>query len=291
MSKAKTISPDKCAVTRDLMPLCIDGDASEASRSRVEKHVALCPDCAEIYRDMQTRIDPPARDDPEAATFDSAVKKVKHRNAWRRLRNVLLGVVLALAVCAGAAWGYWRYFVEEVPVPVNDYALALTLHTSGGDTTPLVIQAEKLPKSARVHIEVRREGTVMDDDRRLSPNLTMYVWAATTRTADASESTPSRSYYAFDRIGGEEQGLWCIDGETLKVNTIFQGAPDGEQTLLYKTGFRDNLKWTATDTALYAVDSLTVADDAGPVTAFATPVPAPTPLPAATVVPAGLPLY
>ena len=101
MSDKKQL-PDKCAVTRDLMPLCIDGTASEASQRRVKKHVVDCPPCATVYQEMQTQIDLDTPDQQEAAQFDTAVKKVKHKHAWRKLRNVLLGVLLALVVCAGA---------------------------------------------------------------------------------------------------------------------------------------------------------------------------------------------
>ena len=95
MSDKKQL-PDKCAVTRDLMPLCIDGTASEASQRKVDKHVADCDPCAVVYREMQTQIDLDTPDQQEAAQFDTAVKKVKHKHAWRKLRNVLLGIALAL---------------------------------------------------------------------------------------------------------------------------------------------------------------------------------------------------
>ena len=39
------MSKKECQVMRDLMPLCIDGAASEASRELVVKHVWECEEC------------------------------------------------------------------------------------------------------------------------------------------------------------------------------------------------------------------------------------------------------
>lgn len=312
MSDKKQL-PDKCAVTRDLMPLCIDGTASEASQRRVDKHVAGCDPCAVVYREMQTQIDLDVPVEQETQQFETAVKKVKHKHAWRKLRNVLLGIVMALVVCAGLAYGYYWYFVEEVPVPVESYKMELTLHASAGDNTPVIIKTEDMAQSAKVHIEVRQDGTVMDDDQQMRPNLTMYIWASTNRTADVDLRGPKYNYYAFDQVAATEKGVWNINGETYKVDTIYQGAPDAEQTLLYKTGFKDNLKWTATDSVLHAVDSVEVMDYGKPFVTFVTPMPtfAPssegvvdltpepwgqvlsttTPMPTATAVPSDLLLY
>ena len=43
-----------CAVAQDLMPLVIDGAASEQSRQAVAQHVAACSACSQIYREMQS---------------------------------------------------------------------------------------------------------------------------------------------------------------------------------------------------------------------------------------------
>lgn len=284
MSDKKQL-PDKCAVTRDLMPLCIDGTASEASQRKVDKHVAGCDPCAVVYREMRTQIDLDVPVEQETQQFETAVKKVKHKHAWRKARNVLLGIVMALVVCAGLAYGYYWYFVEEVPVPVEAYKIELTLHASNGENTPVIIKTEDMAQSAKVRIEVRQDGTVMDDDQQMRPNLTMYIWASTNRTADVDLRGPDHNYYAFDQVAAAGKGVWSIGGENYKVDTIYQGAPDAEQTLLYKTGFKDNLKWTAADSVLHAVDSVEVMDYGKPFMAFVTP------MPTATAVPSDLLLY
>lgn len=234
MNEKKTL-PDKCAVARDLMPLCVDGTASEASRRRVDKHVIDCPPCATVYQEMQTAIDLDVPDRQEAEQFDSAVKKVKHKHAWRKVRNVLLGVVLALVLCLGAAVGYYWYFVEEVPVPVELYEIRLTLREPQSDYTPVIIHAKNMPKAARLNVEVFPEGKTADN----KTNWVMYIWAGTTRATNLDQGGyADYSYYAFDqRLYGENnyhEGDFVINGTLLEVNSVYQGAADAEQTLLFK---------------------------------------------------------
>jgi len=41
-----------CNVIRDLMPLAADGVASQDSLALVKEHIAGCPECGKVYRDM-----------------------------------------------------------------------------------------------------------------------------------------------------------------------------------------------------------------------------------------------
>ena len=40
-------------VIRDLMPLCIDGIASEKSNAAVQEHIAECPACEKEWEQMK----------------------------------------------------------------------------------------------------------------------------------------------------------------------------------------------------------------------------------------------
>ncbi|MBE5804899.1 MAG: zf-HC2 domain-containing protein [Clostridiales bacterium] len=256
---------DKCAVTRDLMPLCIDGTASDASQRRVKKHVKDCPPCATVYQEMQTQIDLDVPDQQEAQQFDTAVKKVKHKHAWRKVRNVLLGIVMALVVCAGLAYGYYWYFVEEVPLPVDLYQMELTLNTSSSQANPVIIRTENMPKPAKLHIEVRKNGTVMDANQQIRPNREMYIWATTTRATDLDNcGYTNYNYYGFDKVYWEDGGAWLINGWEYQIDTIYKGAPEVEQTLLYRSETKESLKWMTAEYVLHAVASIEVKDDGKP---------------------------
>lgn len=301
MSNKKTL-PDKCAVARDLMPLCIDGTASDASQRKVNKHVTDCPPCATVYQEMQTNIELDVPDQQETAQFDTAVKKVKHKHAWRKLRNVLLGIVMALVVCAGLAYGYYWYFVEEVPLPIDMYKMELNLRSPQSAETPVIIKIKNMPKPAKVHVEVQFDGSVMNAEKELEPSWVMYIWASTTRSVDLESCDyTDYNYYAFDQTYAE--GSYMISNQLYKVNRIYRGAPTAEQSLLYKVGV-NKLKWTAIgELVLRSVSSLEITGDEKAPVPFVTPeltVPpvvgfqqmaSSTPMPSMTPVPATLPLY
>lgn len=245
---SKKQQAERCAVNRDLMPLCIDGTASEASQRKVNKHVKECEACATVYQEMQTSVDLNVPDEAEQQQFDTAVKKVRHQNARRKLAGFLLGVVLALAVCAVAAYGYDWYFIEEVPVDVSSYSMELVRRQSDGNT-PVIIKVSNMPRWAKVNLQVKAEGQTLGADGQLQPNLKMYLWVSTTREKMAENDTCDMNYYAFDMI---DASLWAVYDEVYEIKSIVQGAPDDTTSILYSDG--DQLKWNAADFVLYNVD-------------------------------------
>lgn len=238
----------KCAVNRDLMPLCIDGTASEASQRKVRKHVAECPPCATVYQEMQTSVDLNVPDETEQQQFDTAVKKVRHKHTRRKLTAVLSGVLLALLVCAAAAYGYYWYFVEEVPVDVSSYSMELVRRKSE-DKIPVFIRVTNMPRKGRVSIQVKEEGRTLGTDNQLQPYQKMYIWVYATRETIAKNSTCNMDYYAFDMAG---ENLWAFADGVYEIKNIVQGAPGDASKVLYSEG--DQLKWNASDLILYSVD-------------------------------------
>ena len=88
-----------CAVAQDLMPLVIDGAASEQSRQAVAQHVAACPACSQIYREMQSAAPAPVAQGKADQGFRQAVKRqLKRFRAWK-IAALCLGLVVA--ICLG----------------------------------------------------------------------------------------------------------------------------------------------------------------------------------------------
>ena len=87
---------------QDLMPLCIDGAASEESRAAVEAHVAECAECAAVWREMQSEIpafhaEAEVPSDPETERYTAAAMRVRRRHRSRALLTVCAVLLLAAA--------------------------------------------------------------------------------------------------------------------------------------------------------------------------------------------------
>lgn len=88
----------KCEVIRDLLPLYVDGVASEESRALIEEHLQECADCREYCRLL--REEPPEVSMVDYADEVAPLKKIKRK--INRNRLLIVVIVLAFAVAAGA---------------------------------------------------------------------------------------------------------------------------------------------------------------------------------------------
>ena len=88
---------------QDLMPLCIDGAASDESKAAVQAHIAECAECAAIWNSMQTEIPAfsggEAAPDPETEQYSTAAKRVRKRNHLR-----ILAVFFTVVLLAAGGW-------------------------------------------------------------------------------------------------------------------------------------------------------------------------------------------
>ena len=66
---------NECNVARDLMPLCIDGVASEESQQYVDKHVASCHDCELVYGEMKSALPQVTAEKENAALAEAWAEK------------------------------------------------------------------------------------------------------------------------------------------------------------------------------------------------------------------------
>ena len=88
----------KCEVIRDLLPLYVDGVASEESCALIEEHLKDCADCREYLKLLQEDLP----DISEAAFADEAASLKKIKSKMLRNRILIVLVTLAFAVIAGA---------------------------------------------------------------------------------------------------------------------------------------------------------------------------------------------
>lgn len=119
-----------CSAVRDLMPLCIDGAASEVSRELVVKHVWECEECAAVYAQMQGELQGAPRE--EQAYLDETARRLRRRRKNRRRILVALTALLtAIAVVAGILG--WQYAVHssQIPLGLDEYDAVLTRTEDG----------------------------------------------------------------------------------------------------------------------------------------------------------------
>lgn len=119
----------ECGIARDLMPLCIDGIATQGSVSYVEAHMETCEPCKDYYEMMRAQLHDKANDESitEKEEFEKAAKKVRKRQQWRGLRKTLVGVVLGVLLLFGGYEGYMQMAVNcHASFPMDEYDLNLS---------------------------------------------------------------------------------------------------------------------------------------------------------------------
>ena len=87
-------------VIRDLMPLCIDGIASEKSKEAVSEHIAECSDCAKEWDMMQKKVDIDTEKEVSAETeqYKKTAKRLRKHSRWIVLRIELCTIAALFAI-------------------------------------------------------------------------------------------------------------------------------------------------------------------------------------------------
>lgn len=117
-------------IVQDLLPLYHDGVCSDKSRAAVEEHLKTCEDC----RAALTAMDAPLPE-VEKAADDAAVAVKKISGEWKRgkRRAHIIGVIVAVVVCAATAVGIWTLTTWTcIPMDGGDYTLDVYRLRSGG---------------------------------------------------------------------------------------------------------------------------------------------------------------
>ena len=91
-----------CDIARDLMPLVIDGIASEDSCAALHAHIADCAACADAFAAMQATEPQPAQKDTAFVQF---CRKVKRKSRSKTIAIALLS--LCLCAIIGRFGYYW----------------------------------------------------------------------------------------------------------------------------------------------------------------------------------------
>lgn len=121
MSEMNNIS---CEVIKDLLPLYIDGAASEGSKKLVEDHVKDCADCRKEMKEMSERVSIPVSGKAE---MEKAELFAGIRRAFRR-KKVRVAVVSAVAAVLAVTGIYVALVIPSMVIPYEDGLMKITEH-------------------------------------------------------------------------------------------------------------------------------------------------------------------
>lgn len=212
----------ECEIVRDLMPMCIDGTASEKTKQMVDEHVEECPPCSGVYAEMkgEAKLALPVQNaSPE---FVTTVKKMKSRRQRRTWLTLLLGVVLAGLVALLGVHGYYWYYVQEVIVSPD--ALCFVQSMDG----IAMVEATSIPKDAEMEMIVYQH----DRDGDGAANYEMYLYLTATR-AEMQKSGPTSFHFVFGTSKNGKVFMSNGGAAPVEIEQIIHGTPDQGGTIVY----------------------------------------------------------
>lgn len=127
---------NKCNVAKDLMPLVIDGVASEESQQYVDEHIAECTECALTYGAMRVEL-PRANQEKERAEMEKAAKTMKKKRRKRIILAGVLGAVMSIVLFVTARWLY-HYLTMSMQYTMDKGAFTVQLYKTS-DGTGLIV--------------------------------------------------------------------------------------------------------------------------------------------------------
>ena len=122
---------NNCNVARDLMPLVIDGVASEESQQYVDEHIAECTECALTYGAMKVEL-PRISAEKERAEMERAAKEMQKKRRKRVLWTALISVVIYIVVFVGGDWLYHTLTLStQYPMDKDEFTVQLYKQSDG----------------------------------------------------------------------------------------------------------------------------------------------------------------
>ncbi len=118
----------ECNIVKDLMPLCIDGVASEDSRKLVTNHVWKCEKCAAVYGEYQKELPSPET----KSDFEEAAKALRKWRITRKALLIGLTVLVTVTVLFAGYYG-WDMLTTRplVSLPLDEYDVRLVRMQDG----------------------------------------------------------------------------------------------------------------------------------------------------------------
>lgn len=253
-----------CDIVRDLMPMCIDGTASEKAKQMVDEHVAECPPCDKVYSEMkgEAKLELPVQ--PAAPEFVTTVKKMKNRRKRRTWLALLLGVMIAAVVALMGFIGYYWYCVDMAPLETANLSVVTT---SDGIA---LIRATNLPRSAVMWLSASRMTSPESAVGKYEVKVQLYATRFDVRHRGGAEICFVIGSLEEDAIYIEERGFGSA-----QVYRMLYGRTDGSGKVFYLSGEEELTTISLKGAHLKTPESVSIHSSSG-LMPFATIAPMPT---------------
>ena len=220
---------NECNIVRDLLPLCIDGAASEDSRALVEEHTAICEDCARERREMLLALPENQEPQKEQAVLQKAAKKLRRKHMRRGMLLTIAGLVLGVLLFFGL--GRLRSELLYTPrraVSLDEYRISLSLLKDG--------------RLSCRGIGSEYEGSFLYWNRSYKPNPNGDGTLLNITVLEPLLVNRSRAQY---QDWSEWSGLTMKDGKLYDyqgnhLTAITRTGPGGQTEVLYRYGVDDS---------------------------------------------------
>lgn len=154
----------ECDLIRDLMPLCADDAASEASKKAVQTHIAVCTECAREWDSIRGELTVSADAPPPEPKYADAAKKYR----INRLCRLIFCMVTVILLCFGwwvsplsrghfTALGAVRAAIQQenrhTLSDLSDYEVVYQYDWKTKDTVTFWIMPRNTPKIYTIDVE------------------------------------------------------------------------------------------------------------------------------------------
>lgn len=95
----------KCDMVQDLMPLCVDGSATETSKAVVVEHLAECKTCVAYYEELNKELSVESEEEQPSSKYVALAKRIRKRKYISRSIIALI-IIVVYAGIMNFALGY-----------------------------------------------------------------------------------------------------------------------------------------------------------------------------------------
>ena len=152
----------KCSIIQDLLPIYCDDLTSEDSREEIEKHLAECEICRDVYENMKTKeinITVPDKD-------IRPLKKVNKQNRFKIIGVALAALVFWFGVFIFVFWGIIPIKSEKAHYTIDAHEEVRTSYQSNEDESE-TYEKKSTVKSLRLDFTTEsnscRFNTIIED--------------------------------------------------------------------------------------------------------------------------------